>query len=206
MRRQSPGHDHRRGENQAGQQQVRGQPVLADIGAVYQAGCHHPPADGALQAAEQQQPDKLRFQGALQPAARPEQQQRQREHGADPARQDTMRPFPPEDRLEVAERHVVVELLVFGNLLVLREFLLPFGIRQRRDDAVDRLPFGDRQAGIGEPRGAADQEQRKHHQQHEIEPAAHHRAVAALAVARSERRVELGDGGHEASFRSSLIW
>ena len=120
-------------------------------------------------------PTSFGFSALLEPAGRPEEQQRQREHDADPARQDAVRPLPPEDRLELAEAHAGIELPVFRDLLVLRKLLLPVGIGERRDDAVDRLPFGDRQTGIGEPRRAADQEQREHHQQHE------HRASRAPA-------------------------
>ena len=141
-------------------------------------------------------PTSFGFSAALEPPGHPEEQQRQGEDDADAARQDAVRPLPPEDRLELGEAHALVELLVFRDLLVFGEFLLPLGVGQRRDDAVDRLPFGDRQAGIGEPRGAADQEQREHDDQHDIEPAAHQRPVARVAVARGVGVSDLGDGGH----------
>ena len=82
---------------------MRRQPVLADVDALDQPGRHHPPADRALQAAEHQQSDQLRLKRALDAAGRPEEQQRQREDEADAARQDAVRPFPPEDRLERVE-------------------------------------------------------------------------------------------------------
>src|SRR5690606_25036670 len=107
-----------------------------------QSGRHHPPADGALQATERQNPDQLRLDVPLEPAGQPEEGERQGEDDADAARQHAMRPLPPEDELERIETHAPVDLLVFGNLAVLVELLLPFGIVHRRDYTVDRLPFG----------------------------------------------------------------
>jgi hypothetical protein len=94
-----------------------------------------------------------------------------------------VRPFPPEDRLERLDTHALVELGILRNLLVALEFLLPLGVVERRDDTVDRLPFGDRQAGFGKPRGTADQHQRKQHQEHDIKPAANQRPIVQVAVA-----------------------
>ena len=110
MRREPARDDHDGDEDHAGERQMGRQPVLADVDAVDQARRHHPPADGALQAAEHQQPDQLRRQPALDAAGRPEEQQRQREDEADAARQDAMRPFPPEDALERVEAHALVDL------------------------------------------------------------------------------------------------
>ena len=97
-----------------------------------------------------------------------------------------VRPLPPEDALELVKGHVLVDLLVLRNLLVFLEFFLPFRLVERRDDAVDRLPFGDRQAGTGHARGATDHDQRKQHDQHEIEPAADQRPIAQFPVAFGE--------------------
>ena len=48
---------------------------------------------------------------------------------------------------------------------------------------MDRLPLRNRQAGIGQPGGAADQHQRKQHQHHYIEPAAQQGPIVEIAVA-----------------------
>ena len=72
-----------------------------------------------------------------------------------------MRPFPPEDGLEAIERHVWIELGELRDLLVAVELGLPVRAAQRRKDSGDRLPLGDREAGFGEPRRAADQHHEK---------------------------------------------
>ena len=188
VRRQAARHHHDRGEDTAGQRQVDGKPVLADVDAVDEARCHHPPADRPLQSAKQQQTDQFRRQAALNAAGRPEEQQGQPEHEADAARQDSVGPLPPEDPLEPVEAHALIDLGVFGNLLVLGEFLLPFRVVQRRDDTVDGLPLGDRQAGIGQPRRPADKHQRHQHEQNDVEPAAQQRPVGKLPVALAAHR------------------
>ena len=120
------------------------QAILADIDAVDEAGRNHPPADGALQAAESEQRQQSRLEVRLQHAGEPEKNERQREHGADQPPEQAVGPFPPVDELEAGKRHVGIHLAEFRNLAVFGEFLLPLGFVQRRDDAVDRLPFGDR--------------------------------------------------------------
>ena len=183
MRSKPPRHDHDGDEDQTGKRQVRGKPILADVDAVDEARRHHPPADGALETAQNQQADQFQRQPALDASGRPEEQQWQGEDETDAARQDTMRPFPPEDAFERVEAHTLVDLAIFRDLLVFGEFLLPFGIVQRRNDAVDRLPFGDRQAGIGEPRGAADENQRdQHHRINRASRAPAHGSPEPLAL------------------------
>src|SRR6476659_10514451 len=101
---------------------MRRQPVLAHRHTVDQSGGHHPPANGALQAAEEKDADELWPQAALDAAAHPEEQQRQGENQADAARQTTVRPLPPEDRLERLDAHAPIELGVLRDLLVALEF------------------------------------------------------------------------------------
>ena len=81
-----------------------------------------------------------------------------------------VRPFPPEDGLELGERHPAVELRELRDGLVLVEFGLPRGVAQRRQRAGDRLPLDDREAGLGEPRRAADQHHREDQRRDGIEP------------------------------------
>src|SRR5690606_25156872 len=101
-----------------------------------QAGRNHPPADEALEAAEKQKAEQLRLEMTLEPAAEPEEGERQRDKKADAAGENAMRPFPPEDDLELVEVHALVDLLVLRNLAVLVELLEPFRLVHRRDHAV----------------------------------------------------------------------
>ena len=144
------------------------QPVLADRNTLDKAGSHHPPADGALQPAQRQYADELRRKTSFDAARRPKEDQRQRKHKAHAPREQAMRPFPPEDRLERVNRHALVDLAELRDLLVLQEFFLPIGIVERRDDAMDRLPFRDRQAGPGHSRCTTDEDQCEQHQQDRI--------------------------------------
>jgi hypothetical protein len=48
--------------------------------------------------------------------------------------------------LELLEAHAPLELQIFGDLLIGIECLLPGAVRERRDSAGDRLPFGDGEA------------------------------------------------------------
>jgi hypothetical protein len=107
---------------------------------------------------------------AVQPPCRPERQRRDDENEADYARQQPMRPFPPEDGLEAVERHVGIERGVLGDLPVEVEFGLPLCEIERRHDPRERLPLGDRQAGFGQPRRAADHHHREHQQRGQEEP------------------------------------
>ena len=69
-----------------------------------------------------------------------------------------MRPFPPIDGLELFQAHAALDLGIFRNLLIGLESVRPVGIAERGNGAHDRLPLGDGQARIGEPRRAADQD------------------------------------------------
>src|SRR5690606_11124372 len=88
-----------------------------------------------------------------------------------------MCPFPPEDELEIIEAHATIDLLIFGNLAIFVEFLLPFGSVQGRNHAVDRLPFGNGEARAGQPCSAAEDDQRDQLEEYDIEPAAHQAPV-----------------------------
>ncbi len=72
--------------------------------------------------------------------------------------------------LKAAETHASIERVVLRNSLVLLELGLPLHLGKRRQRAHHRLPFGDRQTGLGEPRRAADQHHRQHERRDGIEP------------------------------------
>ena len=179
-RRQAARQPHRIGEQHRGECQMGGEPVLADAGAHAEAARHHPPADQALQPAEQEERHDARLHAGFDAARHPEEDQRQQHHHADQPAEQPVAPLPPEDALELGERHALVELLVLRDLLVLGEFLLPLRLGERRNDAVDRLPCGDRQAGLGEPCRAAHHHHGHDHQGDHDQPCPHHRAVAAV--------------------------
>ena len=166
-----------------------GQPVLADIDAVDEAGRHHPPADRALQAAEQPAGRRASASGRAR-RGRVAQKNSSGSANTKPTPRARMRCAHSHQKIRLKPSRLMPSLIwaYSGNLLVLGEFLLPFGIVERRDDAVDRLPFGDRQAGIGQPRRAADEHQRHQHDEHDVEPAAQQRPVGQLPVALAAHR------------------
>ncbi|PRD40137.1 UNVERIFIED_CONTAM: thiE [Trichonephila clavipes] len=179
-----------------GDTQMRCQPVRGHIDHfALQTGRHHPPADRALQPAQ-----RTKAQQAAGPACRDlarsqKAHEAQRPDKADHPAKLPVPPFPPEDRLERRKVHAAVLKLVFRALLIFGEFLGPVGITQRRDGAVDRLPFGDRQAGIGQPGQPADDDHRRDQQenQHEPKPDCATRAtMAAVDQTRLRRRGGLG--------------
>ena len=158
---------------------MHGQPVLADADAIDQAAAHHVPADEALQPAEREDPDQPRQQRARNPAGGQQHEERHEKGEADQAAEEAVRPLPPEDALERAKAHALVDLLVLRDLPILVEGILPVGLRQRRHDADDRLPFGDRQAGAGQARRAADADQQEDQRGHRQQPDPHGRGVDA---------------------------
>jgi hypothetical protein len=92
-----------------------------------------------------------------------EEQEWHQEGDADQAPEVAVAPLPPEYVLELVKRHALVQDLVLRDLAVGVEFLHPLGVGKRWQRAVDRFPFGDRQARSREPREAAD----NHHQRDE---------------------------------------
>ena len=64
----------------------------------------------------------------------------------------------------------LIERAVLRNGLIFLELGLPLRLVQRRQRAHDRLPFGDRKAGFGKPRRAADQNHGEHKRGDGIKP------------------------------------
>src|ERR1019366_3180885 len=104
--------------------------------------------------------------------AQGEPEQRDRERDAQQPRPEPVHVLPEEDRLEVAERHALIQQPVLRDALVLRELGGPRRFVERRNDAGHGLPFGDREPALGEARGPADQHQQRDHHGPEREPAA----------------------------------
>ncbi len=191
------------GKNGAGKRQMDRQPILTDIRARSQAARHHPPADGPLQPSENEDAREPRREAAANPACRPEPDQRDEESDADEATEKAMRPFPPEDRLEIRQAHALVDQLVFGNLLIFGEFLLPGRLVQWRNHAVDRLPFGDRKPGIGQAGRAADQNHQHDQQGNPVQPPTHRRQAARWWLFSDIRRG--GDTCHACALEAFVI-
>src|SRR5262249_56324953 len=99
----------------------RGKTILRARSAAGEPGIDHPPADRALQPAEREDAPEARPPFALDPAAPQEPQERQQEHDADQPAEQTVRPLPPIDGLELPEPHAAVDLLELPNGLLLLE-------------------------------------------------------------------------------------
>ena len=161
-----------RAERRRGDHQVQRQPLLRHLGALAQARGHHPPADDRLERQQARRDRDLPAERALELALPPEPEARNDEGRADDARQQAMAPFPPEDGLEAVERHVRIERGELRDLLIAVELGLPLRAAHRRDHTGDRLPLGDREAGLGEPRRAADQNHEEDETGHRNQPEA----------------------------------
>ncbi len=173
---------HAASKNQAGDRQMRREPVLGHVRAVDQAGRYHPPADKALKTSKRQKTDQWQAQPLLDAPCEPEIGKRQGKDQPDGPRQQTMRPFPPEDGLELVQRHAAIDFLILRNALVKLEFFFPFGNRQGRDGAVDRLPFGDRKTRFGQACCTAHEDETEQREQHDAQPDAQKLSVALLLL------------------------
>ena len=148
------------GIDQQRQHEMGGKAVLRNFHPLAQSRCHHPPADRTLQRAETEDQPQPPPEVGAERAAPEKPEKRQQIGNADHAPEQAMAPFPPEDRLELAEIHAGIEFAILRNPLVALERLLPLLLLERRQRAGHRLPLDDRKPGFGETRRATDQ----HHQ------------------------------------------
>ena len=139
------------------------QAVLADARVIHQAALHHVPAHRALQAAEQKDPRHRQYQVPWYASARQEIEKRHEKDHADAAAEQAMHVLPPEDGLEFRKTHVVIDLLVFGRLLVFLEDLVPLLRIEWRQRSHQRLPFDDGQSRMSQPRNPANDQGCEHH-------------------------------------------
>src|SRR6266446_1757243 len=72
-----------------------------------------------------------------------------------------MQIFPEINGFELVQAHRVMDEPVLRDLFVFGEFGSPVGSRKRWKDTDDRLPFGYRQTGEGEPGDPADHDHQK---------------------------------------------
>src|ERR1700678_194380 len=107
------------------------QSLLRHLGAFAQARADHPPADNRLEREQARRDGDLPSERAFELASPPEPQSGQNECGAYNARQETMRPFPPEDGLESIQTHIGIELGELRDLFVAIELALPLRCAQR---------------------------------------------------------------------------
>ena len=173
------------------------QSLLRHLGALAQARGHHPPADDRLERKQACRDGDLPAERAFELASPPEPQGGQNERRAHDARQQAMRPFPPEDGLEAIERHVGIELGELRDLLVAVELGLPLRCAQRRKHAGDRLPLRDGEAGFGEPRRAPNQHHEKDEARDRDEPEANRPAIVKACRLGGGRRA-VGYGHEDA--------
>ena len=149
---------------------MRSEAVLRDFGALGKPRRNHPPPDRTLQRAKPENEPQTRPQRGRHPTAPQEPDKRQEKSRADQPAEQTMRPFPPIDGLELTQAHAGIKRAVLRNGLIFRERVLPVARGKRRQRAHDRLPLGDREAGFRQPRRAADQNHRQHQRGDRIKP------------------------------------
>src|SRR5215813_3019455 len=106
-----------------------------------------------------------------------------------------MYPLPPEDGLEGFQAHARVDVMVLGDLPVLGEHIEPIGLRERRHDADDGLPLGDREAGPGQPCHTANADHQEYQSRHHEQPGSQTCALAGSRWGGLEC-VRLRHGGH----------
>ncbi len=147
-------------------------------------------------------PRHFKAKRAAQLAHEPEGQKRQRKGDADEAAEEAVRPFPPVDRLECLERHARVDDRVLGDRLVLVEREQPVGFVERRDGAQQRLPFGDREAAVGEAHGPADDDHAEHQRGDQQQPDAY---GAGFRPARQSHRLCVAETA-KARVPPTLLW
>jgi hypothetical protein len=138
--------------------EMRGEPILAHLGAHAQAAGDHPPSHRALRGEQHEQPGDPAARELRDAPAQHEPREGQGEGEAGEPRDDAVPELPEVDRLEAGERHIRVEALVLGDALVLLELGGPLRRGVRRDHPGHRLPLRDREAALGEPRRAADED------------------------------------------------
>ena len=134
---------------------------------------HHPPANRPLQAT--QSPDPQQPPGPARWNATREQKPGKtcKPHQTDDPAQLPVPPFPPIKQLEIGQRHALGHQLILRDRLIPGEFGVPCGGIPRWQGTTERLPFGDRQARVAQPRQAADGDHQRHQQEQSHQPAPH---------------------------------
>ena len=145
------------------QSEMRDEAVLADLDPIGQPALDHVPAEGSLGEAEQQNAAERRNHPPRQPPAHQKPDKGRGKDDADQPSQQPMTILPEVNAFELIQRHSKMDRTVFWDLFVFGKFGGPVGSGERRHDADNRLPFGDRQARQGEPRDAADYDHQENH-------------------------------------------
>jgi hypothetical protein len=112
------------------------EPVLRNTYTLRETGRNHPPADRTESGAGAKNHPEARAQVCGNGSPPEKKQEWQKKYNAGQACQQAMRPFPPIDDLESVQVHAAVELPVLRDRLVFREFGLPRGLRERRQQTV----------------------------------------------------------------------
>jgi hypothetical protein len=117
------------------------EPVLADVGVIYQTTLDHVPAQQSLQSAHEEQRHQFGHQSRPHPALEGKVQHGQQEDHPDQPPQYPVQVLVHEDVLEAGEIHAAVDFLILGILFVFFESLQPGLLTQGRDDPHQRLPL-----------------------------------------------------------------
>ena len=139
------------------------QPILADLDPVGEAALDHVPAEQTLTEAEQQDAGERRNEPPRQSPAHQEPDKRHGKGDPNEPPQEPVQIFPKVYIFELIQCHCEVDDAVFRDLLVFRKLCRPVGGRKRRNDADDRFPFGNREAGESKASNAADHHHRRNH-------------------------------------------
>ena len=156
-----------------GEQEMGGEPVVADRGTIDQARCHHRPAQGALQAAQHQQGQQPRLQVGRELAPHPEPGERQREDDADQPAPQAVAVLQPEDLPEFHDVETTIDQSSLRRGKILLQFGAPRRVGERRQPAGHRPPFDHRQARFGQSRERADHDHEEDHCGNDDQPVAH---------------------------------
>jgi len=173
---------------------VRRQPILRDLDALGQARRDHPPPHRTLQRTEREDAPQPTFQVAGQKAAPHEPQERQQIDQTDHPPEQAVAPFPPEDGLELMQRHAGIEFAILRDRLIALERLVPLLLVERRQRSGHRLPFDDGKAGFRKTRRATDQHHQRDQSRQDHEPPAHRANASGRGAGARFRRSQ--DFGH----------
>src|SRR5688572_14742818 len=125
---------------------MRGQPEVRYTRTVDQSTLHHQPAHHALHRSKPEQQQRTAQQRRREiPSPRKEREWNE-EGQTDRSREQPVQVFPEEDELELFERHAGTPRIV-RKLLIEGERLPPLRVRERWNDAEQRIPIDDREPG-----------------------------------------------------------
>ena len=137
-----------------------------------QARLHHQPTKEALQSAQTQQCQKARLKACWDHPSQPKPCQRHGVNQPHEAREETVKPLPKIDEFKVRQSHARRPRFkaIFRRRPVFGKFCLPHCFAQRRQDACDGLPLGDRKPALSKASDPANHNNDQHHRRAAPQP------------------------------------